>query len=434
MSENALAPAPDVNDLVERARLAHPAFRVPEERLRERLLALGADAGKALRADDVYLTLACLEGERPALDALERRLVAVGEPALSRLGFSRDERADLLQMARHRLLVPEPGQPPRLASYAGRGPLDAWLQALITRLALTAKRARAAAHLDEGNDAWLAWPSPDDDAELALLKRSSNEAFRRAAHEAFHALDPKVRLLLRQHLLDGLNPEQLAALHHVHLVTVYRWLREGRARYLAETRRRLAASLKLEGRDLDSLLRLLESQLDLSLRQLFTHSRGPLYKRPVSLPGQRTSAPLSEPKASSGCSQGGRGHRSLVVKCRADAPRRAERQGEGAQKPAAFRTDDPDNFGPPGGVCSPLLRGRRVRPAHSAERAPRGPSPPRPLRVPPPYERRRRLPQAPSRQRTPGGRNEGTRSPRPSYGGAVRTRYARGRRPPPPRL
>jgi RNA polymerase sigma-70 factor, ECF subfamily len=271
MSDQPPTPPPAVSELVARARREHPAFGLPPERLGARLSALLAACGEGsrLHAADAYLALASLEGVPPALEALERRLVAVAEPVLSRLGCSRDERAELLQLARQRLLVPSGSGPARLHSYAGRGPLDGWLQAIVTRLALSAKRVRADARVDDGNEAWLAWPSPDDDAELALLKRSSNESFRQAARAAFLGLEPKARLLLRQHLLDGLTAEQLAALHHVHLVTVYRWLREARARYLDETRRRLAASLKLEGREVDSLLRLLESQLDLSLRQLF---------------------------------------------------------------------------------------------------------------------------------------------------------------------
>lgn len=268
------APSSDLNDLVAQARRAHPGIGLPASRLHARLRALRATAGEGieLRADDVYVALACLAGDPAALAALERKLVNAARPPLNRLGFSHDERVELLQMARCKLIVPQGERPPRLDSYAGRGPLDAWLQALVTRLALSAKRSRADAPVEDDDETWLAWPSPQDDAEIALLKRSCGEAFRRAAREAFGALEPKVRLVLRQHLLDGLAAEQLAALHRVHVVTIYRWLRDARASYLAETRRRLSAALKLDEGGVDSLLRVLESQLELSLRRLVTAS------------------------------------------------------------------------------------------------------------------------------------------------------------------
>ncbi|HEU4408235.1 MAG TPA: sigma factor-like helix-turn-helix DNA-binding protein [Polyangiaceae bacterium] len=259
-------------DLARRALAAHPAFRVPPERLAARLLELSAGAEPArLHPEDIYLALACLEGDRVALAHLERRLALVAEPTLARFGLSRSDRAELTQQVLQRLLVAESDQPPRLATYAGRGPLDGWLQIVVTRLALNARQARESSPVSEHED-WLTWPSPDDDAELAMLKRSSGQAFRQAARAAFGALDPKARLVLRQHLLDGLSAEQIAALYHVHPVTVYRRLRDARAAFLEGTRKRLGASLKLRGSDLDSLLRLLESQLDLSLRQLFDTS------------------------------------------------------------------------------------------------------------------------------------------------------------------
>jgi RNA polymerase sigma-70 factor (ECF subfamily) len=136
--------------------------------------------------------------------------------------------------------------------------------------ALNLQRQQTRTRVVDDDDAWLASPSPDDDPEMVALKRSCGAAFRQAFGEAIAELPPRSRLLLRQHLLDGLSHEQLGALHDVHPVTAFRWLREARVEIVASTRRRLGATLRLRPAEVDSLLRLLESQLDASVSRLLT--------------------------------------------------------------------------------------------------------------------------------------------------------------------
>ncbi len=82
------------------------------------------------------------------------------------------------------------------------------------------------------------------------------------------AVLPRTRLLLKQHLLDGVSVARLASLHQVHAATVSRWLEDARAELLVDTRRRIVATLQLDGAEIDRLMSLWQSQLDVSVRRL----------------------------------------------------------------------------------------------------------------------------------------------------------------------
>ncbi len=271
---------PDETLLVELARRAHPSFEVDEAAFvahlrgaRERAggptdeSGEGEAGGADAHAADLYLAFACLRGDRRALAHFDALLVEAADSALGAMGLARTERDEVVQRGRQRLLVAD-GGPPKLATYAGRGALKPWLRAVVVRTALNLSERRRVEVADD--QAWLSWPSPDDDPELALLRRSCAEAFRRAAAEALESLPPADRLLLRQHYLDGLSAEQLGELHRVHFVTIYRRLERARHDLLAATRRRLGQSVPLQGRELDSLIHLLGSQLEVSVRRLLS--------------------------------------------------------------------------------------------------------------------------------------------------------------------
>jgi RNA polymerase sigma-70 factor, ECF subfamily len=259
-------------DVVARARAAHPAIglapdvfvahvarHVPPGDL---LAAL-----PALQAADLYLGRAALDGDPAALRAFEPIFQRALEALFARASVPPTDRDDFAQQVRVKMLVAEAGREPKLALYGGRGPLARWLRASMLRSLLDArKRKRPEALLDE--DDWLAWPSLADDPELARLKHVCRDAFKRAATEALDALEPRARLLLRQSLLDGVGAAQLATMYGVHAATLYRWLEEARGGLVRDTRRRLAASLQIGAVELDRLLGLLESQLDVSVRRL----------------------------------------------------------------------------------------------------------------------------------------------------------------------
>lgn len=99
------------------------------------------------------------------------------------------------------------------------------------------------------------------------------DEFKRAFHAAVEALDDRERLLLRQHALDGLSIDQLAALHGVHRATAARQVQAARQSVLAATQRELIRRLRLARGELASVMRLIASRLDVTLPLALRRSR-----------------------------------------------------------------------------------------------------------------------------------------------------------------
>jgi RNA polymerase sigma-70 factor (ECF subfamily) len=72
------------------------------------------------------------------------------------------------------------------------------------------------------------------------------------------------------HLLDGASIDRIAAVHSVHRATAARWLERIRERLASGTRRLLQERLRVSRDELASLVRLIDSQLDLSLSTLLS--------------------------------------------------------------------------------------------------------------------------------------------------------------------
>jgi RNA polymerase sigma-70 factor (ECF subfamily) len=249
------------------ARAAHPELALGE-------LAFAAELGRRsaehdaaslrrLHAADLYLACAAGAGERAAVLALDRRAAPEIEVALRRMRLAPEVRDDVVQQLRAQLLAP--GGP--LASYAGRGDLGGWIRVVATRLALRHLGvASREVELDELARAHL--PAGGPDPREAHLRRLYTGALRDAVADALAALEPRARTLLRQHLLDELSIDELAALYRVHRATCARWLTAARDQVRRHTRRRLIERMGGAASELDSVLRYLDSDLELSLPRL----------------------------------------------------------------------------------------------------------------------------------------------------------------------
>ncbi|MDQ3369663.1 MAG: hypothetical protein M3680_29895 [Myxococcota bacterium] len=220
--------------------------------------ALGGLATDVPCAADLYLATAAGLGAEPALRQLERLLATV-KPALR--GIVLDHEADeVIQELRVKLLVGGAGKPPTITTYAGKGALRAWMRVAVLRAGLD-RRRRAAADVRLDETAWLALATSSDDPTLAAMRGSLGPVVRAAIEAAMQRLDARDRLILRQHLVDGLPAPDLAALHGVHRVTAFRWLVTIRQRLLADVRAALARELALGGDSIDSLMRELRSNV-----------------------------------------------------------------------------------------------------------------------------------------------------------------------------
>lgn len=83
------------------------------------------------------------------------------------------------------------------------------------------------------------------------------------------ALSVRERNLLRQRFADGIRIDQLAGLYGVHVATIGRWLAGAREQVYVVTRDILLERLRIGHAEFDSILRVVRSQLDLSISALY---------------------------------------------------------------------------------------------------------------------------------------------------------------------
>ena len=240
--------------------LSHLAERLPASKHPARTL-------EQVEAEDLYLALGCALGQAAALEALERTLLPSVARAVARLDSSGTLGDEVQQLLRERLLMPGPQGPPRIAGYAGQGPLRSWLKAAAIRHALNLKRP---GHREDPIEAGrlaelpIAAPSP----ELALIRRRHKQHFTEAFAAALAGLEPRERTLLKLHTLDGVPLDQIAPLYKRDKSTISRWIAHAQQQLLETTRAHLSWSIGLDSQELQSVLRVAQGELSLSLARL----------------------------------------------------------------------------------------------------------------------------------------------------------------------
>ncbi len=228
----------------------------------------------ALRTDELYLTCASARGDARALARVELLCASAIDRAAARLGAAAAQKKDeIRQRVGERLFVPRavadgPPQPPRIADFAGRGPLDAWLQVVAVRAAVDLLQQAQGREQPAESDVIERAIGADAGPELAYLKQLYRGEFKAAFHEALEALSGRERTILRQHALDGLSIDRLAALYRVHRATAARWVEAARRAVLERTREALSRRLRVGPDELDSVMRVVQSQLDVTLSAL----------------------------------------------------------------------------------------------------------------------------------------------------------------------
>jgi RNA polymerase sigma-70 factor (ECF subfamily) len=220
-----------------------------------------------LRDADLYLAFALVLGDPAAVRVFEANLVPQIDVALRRLRLAGGTADEVKQALRVEMLT---GPTAKIADYAGRGELAAWLRISATRKAL--KIVRRAGREETLDELLLDhWPAAQaDDPERMHLRSTYTAKLKAAIREAFAALEVRQRNVLRQHLLDELTIDDLAKLYRVHRATCARWLADARAELGKQTRKRLVAALGAPTAELESLLRFLDSDIELSISRILT--------------------------------------------------------------------------------------------------------------------------------------------------------------------
>nr|HEX4313367.1 sigma factor-like helix-turn-helix DNA-binding protein [Kofleriaceae bacterium] len=230
----------------------------------------------ALHATDLYLACACLAGQHEALVAFERAFMAPVDTFVRRYDASPAFVDEVRQILRERFFVWTAGAPPRIASYTGQGALGAWVRVAAVRVALRlVERAQAPLGSPVASDAGDSGAAAGDgelvggEPELDYIRVRYRDAFAGALAAAIASLPADDRTLLRLHFAEGLTIDRLAPLFDIHRATAARRLAQARERLHAETRSQLETRLGVTGRELDSLLAVVRSRLELDMSGLF---------------------------------------------------------------------------------------------------------------------------------------------------------------------
>lgn len=263
-SDGALADA--LAALWDAARAAWPGVNVPGDGFMRHLASRARGDLGALRSADLYLAFACLQNDPVALRLLDEHVIARLDKAIAGVDSRQDVVDEIRQRVRERLLVPDGAQPPRLVEYAGQGSLLGWARTVAVRLTLNQRRDLG--REEPSDDAVLAeLPLSGRDVELEYVRAQHRQDFTAAFRDALAGLEPRARNILRLSYVDRLSIDQIGAIYGAHRATAARWLNAARDELVASTRTRLAERLKLTTSDLDSLLGVLQSNLEVSLNR-----------------------------------------------------------------------------------------------------------------------------------------------------------------------
>jgi RNA polymerase sigma-70 factor, ECF subfamily len=259
--------------VVDDARTAWPTLRLEPSGFGAHLAARlradlsPADALAALRVGDLAVAWAALANDPAALRAFDDVYLARLAPALRRLRLDDDLIQETLQELRRRLLVSD-GRRAKLHEYAGHGDLLRWLRVVAVRDALELLGRRRKQPTSLPDELLAAIPDEGTDAELAYLRDEYGEHVRRAFAEALDELADDERALLRYHIVESMTIDQIALMLDMHRATVARQIERTRARVGTLTKKRLQRQLGLDPFELTSLLRVIDSQIDLSIARL----------------------------------------------------------------------------------------------------------------------------------------------------------------------
>jgi RNA polymerase sigma-70 factor, ECF subfamily len=226
-----------------------------------------------VRAADLYFTC-CLARNIPAAMAdFETRHGAALRRHLKRVARRPSGEEDLYQDVLTRLFVGVDRRP-RIADYAGIGSFEGWLKVVSMRVALNQLEKIDREHLGGERDIGEEPLANAVDPELERMRQKYQAEFSSALSDAFARMALEDRTLLRFHLLDRLSIDEIAPLVRVHRSNVARRLATARKRLVDKTQETLQERIGVDSVELESILRMVRSQLDLNLERLLLTRAG----------------------------------------------------------------------------------------------------------------------------------------------------------------
>lgn len=221
------------------------------------------------RAEDLFLACACAERDEGAQRLFAEAFTPEIDRVAARASAPGISPEDARQMLLERILVGTGGAPAKIAKYEGRGSLRGWVRVTAVRLLIDIFRSGGRGREVRLEDTMLDEITGSDDPEITYLKSHYRAQFNAAFEAAVATLCPRDRNHLRHLFVERLTIDQLAALYGVHRSTAARRLTSARDALLAATRAKLVEQLQVDGSEINSIMRLIGSRIELSVQRIF---------------------------------------------------------------------------------------------------------------------------------------------------------------------
>jgi RNA polymerase sigma-70 factor (ECF subfamily) len=217
---------------------------------------------------DVYLAIACGRGIDAAIRALEATiLVGSVNTAVNHTRATPDQGAEVTAILRRQLFVDEPGRTAACRSFSGRSALTRFVTVIATReLIRIVSRSRKEEPLED--DMLVASLAPGADPELSVMRRRYHGDVDESFRAALGQLTDRSRSVLRYQLVRKWSVAEIAEVYKRAPSTVNRWLAEAREELGEKVRHELAGRLAIDKSEVDSIVRLVQSRIELSLDRL----------------------------------------------------------------------------------------------------------------------------------------------------------------------
>ncbi len=225
---------------------------------------------------ELVLAWACGQGRPTALKIFEAEFISRTDAVLRRLDSDLAFVDEAQQRLRARLLVSAGEGPPRVAAYAGRGPLIGWVRVAASRVGLgllrETKRSEKRDELLWADAVLFPGGAPTD---LEYLKQRYASALSDGLKQACAQLEDRERAVLRMYFVEGLNIDKIGVVYGVHRATVARWIGKTKAALTERMHEVMVAQAAIPREELQSIDRLVRSQLEISLGGLLGESDPP---------------------------------------------------------------------------------------------------------------------------------------------------------------
>jgi len=233
--------------------------------VRRRVKPLDAAVFATLCTKDLYLAIACFDGNEAAATRLERDYFIEADIAARKVRGSDDQAAEMKSVLRKLLFTADGDRRAGLADFTGRGDMRGYLKVICTReLIRVVNKQRK----EEPIDSMLERLEVERAPELSLLRAKHGADIAAAMRAALERLDERERALLRYSLVDGWTVDQIGEVYKVHRATAARWVAAARDSLGGLIRSEVAKRLSIDEVEVDSLIALVRSRIDVSLERV----------------------------------------------------------------------------------------------------------------------------------------------------------------------